>query len=144
MNMIDGIATIITKIVGNLAKGFILNRDLTTTPCYIVKGNNMFAHGESAKKAQEALQKKIFENMDTDDKIKVFVDTFENNKKYPAKDFYDWHNKLTGSCEMGRNSFVRNNGIDLENAIYTVKEFIEITKNDFGGEIIERLEEYYE
>jgi len=129
--------------VGNLAKGFILNQDLTTTPCYVVKRNNMFAHGKSAKEAQEALQKKIFANMDTDDKIRVFVDTFENGKKYQAKDFYEWHNKLTGSCEMGRNAFVKNNGIDLENGLYTVKEFIEITKNDFGGEIIERLEEYY-
>ena len=34
-----------------------------------------------------------------------------------------------------------NCGIDLENGMYTVKEFIEITKDDFGGDIIKQIEE---
>ena len=63
------------------------------------------------------------------------------DKKYPAKDFFIWHNRLTGSCEMGRKSFASDNGIDLENGEYTVKEFVEITKNAYGGQIIKQLEE---
>ena len=139
--MIDGIATLIKRVVGNLAKGFMLNDDLTLAPCYVVKGHNLFAHGETAKKAEEALREKIFANMDTEEAIEMFLSEFERGKKYPAKQFYIWHNRLTGSCEMGRNKFVREHGIDLKNGMHTVEEFIEITKNDFGGDIINQIAE---
>ena len=138
--MIDGIQTIITNIRNNIAKGFILNKDLTLSPCYVVKGHNKFAHGETLKKAVADLENKIFEDMDTNEAIELFLKEFSDlNKKYPAKAFYIWHNRLTGSCEMGRNAFVRNGGYDLENDTFTVKEFIDITKNDFGGDIIKQL-----
>lgn len=140
--MIDNVPTIIKHIKGNVAKGFILNSDLSLSPCYIVKGHNKFAHGKTLKKALEDLQNKIFEDIDTDEAIQLFLEEFSDlNKKYPAKDFYIWHNRLTGSCEMGRNSFVKNGGYDLENDMFTVQEFIDITKNAYGGEIIKELEE---
>ena len=100
--MIDEIQTIISNIKGNLAKGFILNSDLTLSPCYICKNERYFAHGETLKEARRALQEKILENMDTDEAIERFLSTFEKEKKYPVKDFYEWHHYLTGSCEMGR------------------------------------------
>ena len=141
VHMIDNVATIITRVIGNLAKGFMLNGDLTLTPCYIVKGNNLFAHGATAKEAEDALREKMFENMDTEQAIEMFLAEFDLGKKYPAKDFYVWHHRLTGSCEMGRKQFAKNHGIDLENGMYTVEEFIEITKNDYGGNVIRQLEE---
>ncbi|MBP3388691.1 MAG: hypothetical protein J6K98_02320, partial [Clostridia bacterium] len=139
---IDGVATIIKSVRGNIAKGFILNDDLTLTPCYIAKGHNKFAHGETIKQAVEDLQNKIFEDMDTETAIELFLKEFADlSQKYPAKAFYVWHNRLTGSCEMGRNSFVKNGGYDMENDTFTVREFIDITKNAYGGEIIRQLEE---
>ena len=54
--------------------------------------------------------------------------------------FFEWHNKLTGSCEFGRNSFIKNHGINLDD-MYSVSEFINITKNDYGSEIIRQLGE---
>ena len=118
-----------------------MNDDFTLTPCYIAKGHNKFAHGETIEKAIEDLQNKIFEDMDPDEAIEMFLKEFSDlDKKYPAKSFYIWHNRLTGSCEMGRNSFVRNGGYDLENDTFTVQEFIDITKNAFGGDIIKQLE----
>ena len=93
------------------------------------------------RKAVEDLENKIFEDMDTDEAIDMFLKEFSDlDKKYSAKQFYIWHNRLTGSCEMGRNTFVRNGGYDLENDTFTVQEFIDITKNDFGGEVIRQLE----
>ena len=139
--IIDGIQTVLSAVHGNHAKGFIVNRDLTTEKCFVVKGQNKFAHGSTLAKAFKALQDKIFEDMDTDEKIDAFLDKFKPDVKYPAKTFYEWHHKLTGSCEFGRNAFIKNHGIDLENGTYTVKEFIEYTKNDFGGEIIKQLGE---
>nr|DAS00392.1 MAG TPA: hypothetical protein [Bacteriophage sp.] len=141
VHLIDNVQTIITHVFKNIAKGFILNSDLTLTDCYIAKGNNLFAHGETVEKAMEALQKKIFSNIDTDTAIEMFLDEFETDKKYPAKEFYVWHNRLTGSCEMGRKQFIKERGYNLETDSFTVLEFIEITKNSFGGEIIEQLEQ---
>ena len=140
---IDGIPTVIEKVHRNLAKGFTINTDLTISECFIAKGENKFAHGESSAKAIKALQDKIFESMDTEEKIAAFLKEFQPDVKYKARLFYEWHHKLTGSCEFGRNSFIKAHGIDLEEE-YTVKEFIEYTKNDFGKEIIRKLAEAYQ
>ena len=118
-----------------------MNNDLTTENCFIAKGQNKFAHGKTFAEAQKALQDKIFDDMDPEEKIDLFLEEFKLDVKYPAKIFYEWHHKLTGSCEFGRNAFIRNHGIDLENGKYTVKEFIDITKHDYGGDIIRQIEE---
>ena len=55
--------------------------------------------------------------------------------------FFEWHNILTGSCEYGRKSFIESNGIDIENDSFTIQEFINLTKNSYGSEIIKKLEE---
>ena len=141
---IDGIPVVIERVHGNLAKGYTVNKDLTTQKCYIVKHNNLFAHGETAREAERALQDKIFGNMNADEKIDAFLEEFDLEAKYPARLFYEWHHKLTGSCEFGRKAFVKNHGIDLEKGTYTVAEFIEITKEDYGGDIIEQLSERIE
>ena len=141
---IDGVCTIFEHINKNIAKGKIVNEDFTTENCYIIKGNNMFAHGETIKKAMQALQEKIYDNLDVDEAIAKFKEKFkQKNRKYKASDFYLWHHILTGSCEQGRNNFCKNNGIDLENGKYTVLEFIKITENSYCGDIIKRLKEYY-
>lgn len=137
---IDGLKTIINHIKGNVAKGSILNGDFTITPCFVVKGNGYFAHGETVREAFNALRSKFFENMDSEETIESFTKKFEKNKKYPCKDFYEWHHYLTGSCEMGRKSFMQNKGITFDDS-FTVDEFIEICENDYGSEIIKQLKE---
>ena len=141
--MVDNVLTIIISIHMALAKGFILNSDLSLDPCYVVKGNGLFAHGKTPQKAQEALQKKIFEDMDPDEAIEKFFETFKQGESYSGHEFFEWHHYLTGSCEMGRTAFVRNRGIDLDKT-YTVDEFIKLTENDYGGDVIRRLKERYE
>lgn len=136
---IDDVATIIKHVSHGIARGYILQNDLTLKLCYIAKGNGYFAHGETAKKAVEALQDKIYENMDTEESIQEFLKAFSVNKKYPAKDFYIWHHRLTGSCKMGRNQFVAEHGIDLQNDMFTVSEFIKLTENSYGGKVIQEL-----
>ena len=141
VHYIDGVATVIDRVRGNLAKGFIVNGDLTTSFCYVAKHEGLFAHGKTVKEAEDALQIKIFDNMDPEEKIEAFLEEFNLGVKYPAMRFYEWHNKLTGSCEMGRKSFASDHGIDLEKGLYTVEEFVEITRNAYGGEIIRQIEE---
>ena len=141
VHYVDGMATVIERVHGNLARGYIVNKDLTTERCYVAKMDDVFAHGKTAREAHEALCEKVFQRMDTEEKVEAFLREFKPGKKYPAKAFYDWHNKLTGSCKMGRDEFVRSNGIDLENGLYTVEEFVEITKNAYGGEVIKMIKE---
>ena len=138
---IDGIQTAIHHIRGNVAKGAILQPDLTFTPCYIVKNGNYFAHGETLEEANAALMIKVFNDMDIEDKIKAFKTKFEENIKYPNKLFFEWHNKLTGSCEMGRRQFAENHNIDIENGVMTAAEFLQLTKDAYGGEVIRQIME---
>ena len=138
--LIDGVQTIISDIKQNLAKGFILNIDFSLSPCYICKGNGYFAHGETLKEAKESLRKKILDNMNTNEVIEQFLSTFEKEKKYPAKDFYEWHHYLTGSCKMGRKSFMQDRNITFDD-MYTVDEFIALCENSYGGKIIKELKE---
>jgi hypothetical protein len=77
--------------------------------------------------------------MTIEERIEMFLEEFNLSDKYSAKLFFDWHFKLTGSCKMGRLSFVKNNGIDLENDYYTVAEFVELVENDYGSEVIKEL-----
>lgn len=136
---VDGVPTIITHVHGNIAKGYILRYNVYLEPCYIAKGNGYFAHGDTVAKARSALEEKILANLDTEGRIAEFIKQFEVGKKYPAKDFYKWHNRLTGSCEPGRRAFAEERGIDVDTAEYTVEEFINMTKNSFGGEVIRQL-----
>lgn len=142
---VDNTPTIFTHIHGNVAKGYILEQNVILKPCYIVKGNGYFAHGETLEEAQEALHEKIMDDMDVGEKLAMFRENFpEADKLYPLGDFYDWHHILTGSCEMGRKSFVASHGLDLEKGEMTVRELIALTENAYGGEVMRRLREYYE
>ena len=141
---IDNVPTIISSIHNNIAKGKILNIDLTFQNCYITKGQDMFAHGETIKKAINDLRNKIIATLDVEEKIEEFKKIFEKDKKYKCIEFYKWHHLLTGSCDIGRKSFIKNHEINIYKDKFTVKEFIELTKNDYGGEIIKKLEKFYE
>ena len=136
--MVDDVATTISHIHGNTAKGTIVNDDLTETPCYIVKEGGYFAHGETLAEANQALQDKLFDEMPVEERIAAFWECHKKGVKYPTKDFFEWHHKLTGSCLMGRKQFAKDHDVDLEGEM-TVEEFISLTQSAFGGEIIRQL-----
>ena len=138
--VVDNVQTIFTHMKDSVAKGFILNFDFTLTPCFVVKGHGYFAHGKTLEEAMQSLQEKIFEDMDTEETIGMFLDKFKKGEKYEGTEFFEWHHHLTGSCLMGRESFVKNHGLDV-NALYTVDEFISICENDYGSEVIKELKE---
>ena len=139
--LIDRIPTIITAVFGSYAKGYILEPCLTLTPCYIAKQESHFAHGKTLSEAVAAVAEKAFEDMPEEDRIAEFWKCHEKGVKYPARDLYDWHHRLTGSCEMGRNTFAAEHGIDLNSDMFTVAEFVELCGKSYGGEIIRKLAE---
>lgn len=139
---IDGIPTIITTIKGDLAKGYIVDpADFSKKPCYVARSGYAFAHGDTARKAAKALEEKLLAEMSVDERIAEFIKAgFKLDSEYPVKTFFYWHGRLTGSCENGRLAFAKTNGLDVESGTMTTRQFIQITKNAFGGEVISRIE----
>lgn len=143
VNVVDGIPTIITHLKNNIAKGYVLKNDLTLCPCYIAKIENSFAHASTIKEAVKQASEKAFQELPIERRIEEFWKCHNDTDKYPARDLWIWHNKLTGSCKMGRNQFAAEKGIDIDNDSFTVKEFVEMCKNEYGGETIRKLQEFY-
>lgn len=142
---IDDVPTLIDHVHGNAAKGRILRDDLTTEDCYIVKQGSLFAHGKTLRKAMDALRDKLFEDMPEEERIAEFVKAHEWGKQYPSADYYGWHHRLTGSCDMGRSEFAKRHGYKLtDDELLTVAEFIKLTANSYGGSVIRKLREAYE
>ena len=139
---IDGVQTIITNVRANLARGYIVNSDLSLSPTHVVKSGNLFAHGATLADARAALRDKLFEDMDEDERIEAFVAEFKPGVVRPVADFYDWHHRLTGSCEQGRKQFARDHGVDMSGSM-TPEAFIALTENAYGGKTIRRLRKSY-
>ena len=140
--IIDETQTIITQVVGQYAKGFILGSDLTMTPCYIAKCGNYFAHGETIREALEDAVSKYEQDLPTEERIANFNSTFpDNDKPVKVSILYVWHNRLTGSCAMGRQAFAKEHNIDIGTDSMTVSEFVRLTENSYGGDVIKLLKQ---
>lgn len=138
--MIDNVATIIDSVHGHTAKGYILQSDLTLIPCYVAKSGRFFAHGDTLHSAYEAVLDKSVLSQPIDERIASFLAVHNLIDYYPARDLFAWHHRLTGSCELGRKMFCRDRGIDIDVDKFAVFEFISITKNAYGGDVIRALE----
>lgn len=143
VDMIDGVPTILTRIIGNVAKGFIVGPDFSLAPTFVCKQGNTFAHGETLHKAREALLEKLFDDMPTDERIAAFCKEFKPGVKRPAMDFFSWHHRLTGSCEQGRREFARQHDIDIDNDEMTPEEFFALTRDSYGSSIIRQTEDRF-
>lgn len=141
--MVDDIPTIFKSIRNNIAKGFIVKSDLQCEPCYIVKENNQFAHGDTLKDAFMSLQEKLYDYSTEEERIEAFKKQFpEYDVKYDNMDLFVYHHVLTGSCRMGREAFMSNKGLSLDGKT-SVREFVKLTQDTYGGDIIKKLPEAY-
>ena len=135
VRIIDDVQTIITSVHGGLARGAMLRSDLQLIPCFIAKVDGHFAHGQTAREAVEAARAKAFEDMPQEARIEAFLQEIKPGKAYPTMVFYDWHHRLTGSCEMGRKAFAADHGVNLDGKM-TREEFFALTKDAYGASII--------
>ena len=141
--VIDNTRTIITSIHGNVAQGFILEHNTKLVPCYIAKDNNHFAHGKTLREAFSSLQEKLYDDSTEEERIRAFKRKFPSYEtKYSNQDLFVYHHVLTGSCRMGRESFANSRGISLSDKT-TVREFVQLTKDAYGSDIIKKLPKAY-
>ena len=143
VDRIDCVPTIITQVRGNIARGYIVKEDLTLDPCFIAKVGDSFAHGKTLKEALADAEAKEMKNTPIEKRIEKFIEVFGSlDSEHTGKKFYDWHHILTGSCKMGRDGFCKSHDIDLEKK-YTVRYFLDITENAYGGDVIKQIRESY-
>ena len=141
--VIDDVQTIIKSVHDNIAQGFILNNDLTLQPCYIVKEQNKFAHGDTLHDAFMSLQEKLYDGSTEEERIEAFRKKFPDyDTPYPNRALFAYHHVLTGSCRMGRESFCNNKGINLNDST-TVRQFVLLTKDSYGSSTIRKLPQAY-
>ncbi len=141
--VIDDVQTIIKSVHDNIAQGFILNNDLTLQPCYIVKEQNKFAHGDTLHDAFMSLQEKLYDGSTEEERIEAFRKKFPDyDTPYPNRDLFAYHHVLTGSCRMGRESFCKDKGISLNDST-TVRQFVLLTKDSYGSSTIRKLPQAY-
>lgn len=143
VDVIDDVPTILTRIIGNVAKGFIVRADFSLAPTFVCKQGNTFAHGETLHKAREALLEKLFDDMPTEERIAAFCKEFKPGVKRPAIDFFSWHHRLTGSCEQGRREFARQHDVDIDREELTPEEFFALTRDSYGSSIIRQTEDAF-
>ena len=121
-----------------------MQSDLTLTPCFIVKEDGVFAHGATLREAFDALQEKLWDTGTEDERLARFREHFPDmGRKYPAADLFIWHHILTGSCKAGREAFCRDKDIDVERDTFTISEFVELTRDAYGGETVAKLIDIY-
>jgi hypothetical protein len=142
---IDGVPTILVSVRGNLAKGLTVDlADFSRTACFVVKQGYHYAHGKTAREAVKSLEEKLIAEMSVEERIAEFLRVgHDPRKKYPARHFFDWHGRLTGSCESGRIAFAKTKGIDLEKGAMTLPEFFALTRNAYGSQVIAELEKQF-
>lgn len=134
---IDGVLTVINSIHGDMASGYTIKSDLTTEKCFVARGQGKFAHGKTAHDAVQALQAKLLEDVDIEEKVEKFAAEFKLGTKYPAQSFYLWHHVLTGSCEFGRKQFATDHNVDM-NGEMTPEEFFTLVKGAYGWENVKQ------
>ena len=140
---IDGIPTIIYNVVRDFASAAIINRDKTLRKCFVVKVGDLFAHGKTLKEAYKYAQEKHLRSSSIEERIDMFIKEHPSlDSEHSFDDFFSWHNILTGSCLLGRQQFCKEHEID-SNKNYTVRYFLELTKDAYGGDVIKSLMNKY-
>ena len=141
IHYVDELPTVIHSIHRNYALASLVKKDLTLEPCYIARAGNCFAHGSDLHAALAEAEEKSMEEKPVEERIADFIEAHPDLDT-PYCDLFRWHHILTGSCTFGREQWCKAHGYQPTDAI-TVRTFINQTRGDYGGEIIEQLAEAY-
>lgn len=148
VHLIDGVPTTLRLIaldddMNGVAIGRIVRGDLTMEKTYVVKRNGQFAHGSTLDEAVEAAEEKVLEKLPVEERIDKFLAEFPLPDVFASgAELFKWHHVLTGSCRQGREMFCKEHGLSLE-AEYTISQFVAMTLNAYGGDVIAELRDRY-
>lgn len=141
--IIDTVPTIIESVHGNYARGYIVKTIADLEPTFIARYRGYLAHGETVHKATHDVVAKYGSALPIEKRVEFFIQYHPHiDELHKGWHYFTEHQMLTGSCEQGRNAFCKAHGLDMDKS-YTVREFISICRDAYGGEVIRKLEEAY-
>ena len=133
---VDNISCIFKSVHENYALVEVIDvNSLELKKAFIGKFENCFAHGETIRDAIEDARSKYYQTLDFDEAKEKLIAEFKEKGKLTVKELYNWHGILTGSCRFGRTQFQTEHNLK-DDDLLTLEEFVELTKNAFGGERI--------
>ena len=136
---IDDIPCIFKSIHENYASVEVIDVDsFELKKAFIGKFENCFAHGETIRDAIEDARSKYYQSLDFDEVKEKLLAEFKEKGKLTVKELYNWHGIITGSCRFGRSQFQKEHNLK-DDDLLTLEQFIELTKNAFGGDKIRNL-----
>ena len=126
---VDGIFSVVDNYHGNVYK---VHKVGSKKQMYVVgDGNGKWAHGETIDEARKDLIYKIsnrdksaYENLKLDSVL-----TFE--------EAIECYRVITGSCAVGTKDYVENRLPKPHKEKYSIREMIELTKNEYQGKVFE-------
>lgn len=122
----DGIFSVIDSHHGNVYKVHKLGQE--DKPFYLITdGDNHWAHGATIKEAKADLIYKI-NDRDTSEYEKLSLDDTLSYEEAIAA-----YRSITGACSAGTIDFIENRLPTPHKEKYTIREIIELTKNEYGG-----------
>lgn len=123
----DGILSKIISKKGNVYK--VVNHK-ESEPSYLVKSDDMWAHGQTIEEARDSLRYKIsIRDTSTYDGLGL-------ESELPLDECIKMYRVVTGACEAGVRDFVESRELKDK---YTIRELLELTKGHFGNEVLRRF-----
>ena len=118
---------------------------MTFSDCWIVREGNRFGYGKDLHDTYMAAQRESAMDLPKEERLKMFVQRFPSpDEMIHIKELYHWHHALTGTCKVGRDEWCKRHGFNIErNGFATVRQFVNLTKREMGGDIIMELKNYY-
>jgi len=136
---VDNIPCVFKSVHNDWASVEIIdNKDFTTECAFLGKFENVIAHGDTIRDAITDAKTKYFSKLDFEKIKEMFLQEFSKKEKMTVKELYDWHGLLTGSCRFGRSQFQEEHGLKDTDEL-TLKQFVKLTKDAYGGERIKEL-----
>ncbi|MBR6819738.1 MAG: hypothetical protein IKM71_04610 [Bacteroidaceae bacterium] len=101
-----------------------------------------YGFGETVREAWQDARDRAWRRMPLEARIA------EVKERYPSlsstatwQEWGDVHTMITGSCEKGRQEWIKQRGPEVR---VTMEEFLRATESDYGNENIKKLKEAYE
>jgi hypothetical protein len=99
---------------------------------YVVKINDVFAHGENVASAMADIRLKFNTNRDTSHYKK-----WATTDAVSLEEMITAYRMITGACRLGVDSFLFS--LKEKKESYSVQEVIDLTKNQYGNEIFKKF-----
>ena len=126
-----------------IKKGYFLAENkIDKIPHFIVEKDGFYGEGSSERGARLALKKQIFNAKTDEQKVEDFVNTFSPTEVHSVDEWIEIHHEYIGSCARGAYAFLKTQGYKRYQKGNTL-EFLEVVKQHFNTELIEKIQQRY-